>query len=82
MGVIKDINDRIAPRTQELMEEQGLGLKQALQIAFTEGGYKYETAKSFKGEKEHDTDTTCKSCKMFSFNHISIRNREEKKSFF
>ena len=39
MGLIKDIDEKIVPRTQELMEKQGLNLKQALHTAFKEFGY-------------------------------------------
>lgn len=44
MGLIKDISEKIVPRTQELTEYQGSGIKQALMIAFEENGYlkKYE----------------------------------------
>lgn len=49
MGVIKDINDKIAPRAQELTEKQGLSIKQALVKSFEECGY-------FEVKKEGDNN--------------------------
>lgn len=39
MGLINDISEKIVPRTQELMADKGLDIKQALTIAFKETGY-------------------------------------------
>ncbi|EDT74789.1 hypothetical protein [Clostridium butyricum] len=39
MGIILDIVDKVAPEAQELMEKQGLDLKEALKISFDKNGY-------------------------------------------
>lgn len=59
MGLIKDISEKIVPRTQGLMEQQGMNLKKALIIAFKEYGYigegeECENSKKTSTRKKHD----------------------------